>query len=125
MSSIATYSFMSLHGLPSFAGTKVDDITRQGVPGKAFWPVGKAAEPFPVTTLTACADYQTVVAVLEAYAALESAMVTVVDDHGVSWLNMMVRNVRPLGEAINASGGTQPGVGYYLVCEWTLEHIWV
>ena len=123
MSSVGGYSVMSMQGAPpTLSGTVLGDITRPGVPGKALWPVGTAATPFSVITTTACASAYAVGLAITAYCALKGNIVSIIDDAGNTYNNMVVREVRPINQ-FWAANGTNPAIAWILQTEWTFEHI--
>lgn len=123
MGSIGGYSVMSIQGPPpSLSGTVLGDITRPGVPGKAFWPIGTAGTPFSVITTTACASVVSIGLAITSYSALKGNIVSIVDDLGNQYNNLVVREVRPVAQ-FWAGYGTNPAINWILQCEWTFEHI--
>lgn len=123
MANIGGYSVMSLQGPPpSLSGTLLGDITRPGVPGKAFWTVGTQGAPFQVLSTTACASSYAVGLAIEAYSNLIGSIVSIIDDFGNQYNNLLVREVRPVRQ-FRTLNPTNPAIACILVTEWTFEHV--
>ena len=116
MPSVGTENFITLRGevLPKSAQSL--EITRPNVDGVATKLVGTKGEQFQlvgVADVALGAPFATTLKTkMEAYMALAGTLVTVVDDHGVSWTNIhILRVARPRARAIVTSTGGLTGSG--------------
>jgi len=125
MATIGAQSFFNGEGPPpKLAGVIVESITRMGVGGEAFWQAYLLGEPYVIRTLTRCTSANAIGAAVDTYRGLQASMVTYTDDLGVSWLNQMVLDVRPL-EGRRIIGASDGVTTHVLFCDWTLKHVQV
>ena len=102
-------------------GEQSEDITRRGVSGCAVTKIGKRSEHSRAVTKVDIVDDQ---AEFTAYKALETTLITIVDNHGKTYNNVLVHKVRKTSaRKINTIVGGVSGQdsAYLLVCEWTLQ----
>jgi len=123
MASIAGYTMLFVTGPIGRPGMATEPITRPGVDGSAFREVGLRCEPFLMTSLMDLEDAADVAAELNLYAALKGSLVTVVDDHGSTWTNVMVLDVQPIQtQTIGVSaGGLATTPTKLITARWTLQ----
>ena len=131
MGSLAGYPFIRLAGMPpKLPGIVLEEITRSGIPGKAFWQKGLSAQPFQVQAVGLYANLSALNLAQYTYAALQGAFIVAVDDLGQYWYDLMVHSVEPCpvdGEVNQRiiTTSTTPSATYMLGTCWTLESIYV
>lgn len=123
MASIGGYNVLVVQGPYQPRGMATERIERPGVDGTAFREKGIRGTPFQITTMVDCDDAPDLAALLLNYAALQGTLVTVVDDLGTSWTNVMVLGVQPVSaRAIGTSaGGLSTSAGTLATVRWTLQ----
>lgn len=126
MSSIGGISQIAIKGPPlGPMGQMVEVFTRSGVDGVAARQLGLRPginQPVSVTDAEDSDDVQTLKA---AYAAMRGTLVTVIDDHGETFDNVLVQDVRVDAQRAVAGGGGGPRVtseapGYLVYASWVL-----
>ena len=105
--SIGSYDFITLKYGNAPLGENVEEITRPGVDGIAYRKTGKRAVPFYMTGITTETSKGAVKTLVENYKKLQGTLVTVVDDIGNSWTNVMVLQMDYLGtkKVVSPVGG--------------------
>jgi len=123
MASIGGYSMIFVSGPVGRPGMATERIERPGVDGTAFREQGLRCEPFMMTSIVDLDDAADVAAELDLYAALKGTLVTVIDDHGSTWTNVMVLDVQPVEtKTIGVSAGGLATTPTKLVtARWTLQ----
>lgn len=91
---IGTETFITLRGPVVPLAERVETLKRKGLSGSDFRRVGKGALPFTVETMVDVSSTAGAKTKMLAYAALCGTLVTVKDDLGNQWTNVMVLNVR-------------------------------
>ena len=123
MSSIDGNTVISIRGqIESGDGERVEEITRAHVDGIAFRKIGKRGAPFSMTSLVDVGSAATAKSTYTTYKATEGSLVTLVDDAGNSWANVMVLSVRRGGvkRTYTPVGGISGG-GWLLSCQWVFR----
>jgi hypothetical protein len=113
----STFQFITLRGEAEPLGMILEDVTRPGENGHAYWEMGKRGRVFE---MEGKADYTTLSAAATSFDSLKSKqgkLATVVDDRGKSWSNVMLLDVEKAGlrPLISAAGGLQSGAGRALL----------
>jgi hypothetical protein len=124
-SSIGIYNFVFVKGATNVQIERLESFSRPGVDGESFRAIGKRAD---ITNFTSFSDLPTLGAAgtqLNLYAALVSQVVTVVDDLGYSWTNMLVLSVRQtLAKAIKTGvGGLYVSPLAVQTCSWEFKQL--
>jgi hypothetical protein len=93
------YPFLALHGSVQLAGMMLEQISRPGTDGHAFRQVGRRAEPFEMVGIF---DRGNGVSPYDAnplrLSQLRGAVVTVFDDHGTRFDDVVVLEVTKVEE---------------------------
>ena len=111
MPSIGTYSFITLGGQPSGLRADVQPFEFVNVIGTGY-KLGATHAPAiqcrPIVDVASEADAETLYANLQ---ALIGTLVTVVDDHAITWTNCMIEDVQLAGIKVGAvaTGGVNAG----------------
>ena len=123
MAAIGDISFITIKGTPRPMGMETEPLTRPGVDGTAFRELGTRGQPFQVTTIVDVDDAADAKTALESYAALRATLVTLTDDLGNSWANVMVIDVEPIEvKAVESGvGGLSQTGGVLVSARWTLQ----
>lgn len=125
MPGIGAYNFVTLKGeINPGSGHQMEEITRPGVDGVAFRRIGRRGFPFKVQSMVDVATDSAAAALLSSYKALQGTVVSLTDETGQVWNNIVVLNVRPAGRkyVVAKSGGLDAGqTGYLVRCEWMLQ----
>ena len=124
--SIGSETLVLLRGVMNPMGRTLEEITRPAVDGVSFRLEAKRSEPVSLVSLIDLADAAAAVTKLAAYQALIGTLVTVVDGHGQSHTNVMVRDVRPLEQRhspmiVGGLNVSPAGAGIKLACQWTVQ----
>ena len=109
-----TVTFVTLkRGDPSPPGEVVEDITRAGVDGRAARRTGTRGGGFMLTGQRDLLNAAGRVDFLNDCLALQGKVVTVTDDFGSVWTNIVVDMVRPQRSQpiLSAVGGIHAGAG--------------
>jgi hypothetical protein len=121
MATIGGRSVITVKGAPAPVGTVVADVSRPGVTGHAFQELGARAEPVVMESVIDCTDNAALKAEILEYVALQGTLVTVVDDLGNTWTNVMVLRVRTgQGKYVASAVGGVNGGNYLLRATWEM-----
>jgi len=122
MATIGGYYMISLSHRPQPMGETVREITRPEADGQAYAKQGLRAEATLAYAATDCASAAAARTEMAAYAAMRGALVTVVDDLGESYTNVLVVDVRERGRKVvcTAVGGVRAGT-VLLLTDWVLQ----
>lgn len=105
-------------------GMETEIITRRNVSGIAVREVGLRPGDNAMESCADAADAADVASLVSAYKALEGTLVTVVDDHGITSTNVLVRKVQVTRrqKIVPASGGvrTTGDFTYLVFASWQL-----
>lgn len=120
---IGSLTFVSLAGpIPTPIGYQVEDVSAPGRDGHEFRIGPKRSAPFRMisTVDIAAANLATVA---QSYAAAKGSKVTVKDNVGTDWTNVVVLDVRllPAVPMLAGVGGINAGSNMILQAEWTLQ----
>lgn len=85
----STLTLLSIETAP-LAGVQSRDIGRPTVPGAAFIRGGFRGEARAVNAMAACGNSPGLATTMLAINDLRGRLVTLTDDHGISWANVMV-----------------------------------
>lgn len=125
MASIGGYSFITLEGgLNPGSGEQLEEITRPGVDGVAYRRIGRRGVPFRMQSLADVANAANAHSLILNYKALQGGLVTLVDETGQSWFNVMVLRVQCSQPkyVTGMSGGLTGGqTGYLVSADWLLQ----
>jgi hypothetical protein len=117
-----TFTFLAMRNQVPLAGDVVEDISVPGVPGKAYlWSGFSGAIETVITTARLSAGDSVGICRMR-HKAVQGHLVTVTDDYGNAWLNVMVRGVRH-GQIFPIVGGAGllAGALAVVMTEWSLE----
>lgn len=118
MASIGGYIVHTLDKLPEPPGHQTVETQRPGVDGVSARTEGWRAPVTTVNTRTRLTASGQIKTLPEAYAALKGSLVTIVDDHGNSIYDVMVKDVRVL--RVQRVGVSTPPAYAILDCQWEL-----
>ena len=123
---VGAFLFITLKGtVEPGTGETLNVITRANVNGVAFRKIGKRANPFVMTgTVDSLTEASAKLLVYD-YKELQGTLVTVKDERGRSWTNVVVLGVRtgsikPIKTAVGQLSGPNPT--QLLTTQWTLQH---
>lgn len=122
--SIGSFTFLTLKGGVSIgSGMTLQEITRPNVDGISYRKVGKRGEPFQVNTVIDLLNYPTAKTRVSDYAAMQGTLVTLVEESGSTWNNVLVLNTRhvetvPIRSSV---GGITANSLVLLSMVWTLR----
>lgn len=119
MATIGGYTVFSIRNAVDIAGPKMERRLRPGVVGAAFLVAHWSGEPTQVETWTRCADASAAATALNAYTALRTSTVTVVDDHGRTRSNILVHDVQEV--SCETLSHATDSATKKLICRWILE----
>ena len=91
---IGGYEMISIQGRPAHLGESVEEITRPGADGHAWKYQGLRSEQRQLTTVSDFASAGAARAEMAGYAALKGQLVTIVDDFGQTYTDVMILDVR-------------------------------
>ena len=119
---IGGYGFISMTNILDLQGEAVLDITRPGVDGVAYHKIGERSRPVNVRTIADIFGAASVKTTMAAYKAMQGTLVTVQDDFGNSFSNVMVLNVQitRARKVETVSGGLIAG-DHTIEAAWTLQ----
>lgn len=123
MATIGGHTFITLRGSINPLGTDVIDITRPGVDGHAFMDIGKHAGRSQMQSIVDLTTAGAAKTVILAYKSLKGTLVSVVDDTGETYTNVLVVEVITTNPKFVATpvGGITGG-NYILRANWVLQH---
>lgn len=118
---LATSTFVVMRGPVQLAGYRLKELVTPGVYGKAWQLTGFHGRPFTMTT-----DAGFLVSGLGAakiaHGALQGQVVTVTDDYGVAWTNVVVIGVEFIAEIpLGTPVGDLSGKEVLLRTRWVLD----
>jgi hypothetical protein len=111
MSSVGGIPFFTVDTPSELAGWVGEPFTRPGVAGVGMQIVGWSGKAFQCRVQGACANDNYRNAAILACNALKTALVTLVDDFGVSWYYLRVQDFRPVRK-FDTIGNNQGGILY-------------
>lgn len=120
MSSIGGNTVFSISGQVPLSGYIVEDLLRKGVAGKEYRRIYFAGGEERLISITLISGVSYINDMKVAYKALQSNLVTIVDDYGDTWTNIMVKDVR-VAEVKPVVNSTVSGVTHVAITEWTVE----
>lgn len=117
------YSFITFDGVPQLASYEVKEIEENpGAAGVAYNVIGFKGPEFEVVSITGATDTSAVSAAIIAYNALKSSIVTVVDDLGISWTNILIIDVTiTRRQKILRPVGDMAGYNYLIETRWRMR----
>jgi hypothetical protein len=117
-----TFTFLTLRNQVPLAGDVMEDITGPGVAGKAFVWAGFHGDVETVMSVMALAAGEPVGIRRMQQRMFQGHVVTVTDDYGAIWTEVMCRGVRH-GQIfpIVAGAGLLAGKAVVMMTEWSLE----
>lgn len=123
MASIGGSSFITLRGSINPTGTDVIEITRPGVDGHAFMDMGKHAGKSQMQSIADVSNASGAKAAILAYKALKGTLITVTDDTGQQYTNVLVQEVIATNpKNVKTPVGGLVGGSYLLSANWVLQH---
>ena len=119
---VTTLTFIRLSRPAMPIGERVKDITRPNVDGHAFRKIGKRAPPSEFVSLVDVATLAGVQTVMQSYAAMQGAVVTVTDDLANVWADAVVLAVEVTEAAAvaGAVGGLNAPSVAIVRARWTI-----
>jgi hypothetical protein len=115
----STFNFISLRGEPEPVGLEVQEVSRPGQNGHAYWEVGKRGRPFE---MEGYADYTSASAAATSFDAMKGKQGQVasslLDDRGRTYFDVAVLSVEKVGirPLAGSVGGLVPaGTGFALL----------
>jgi len=123
MASIGGYNFITIKGQINGFHERLETFNRPGVDGTSFRSLGSRSE---ISNIESTVDlpYQASAANnMAAYRNMVSTVVTIVDDHGVSWTNMLILGVREVSARtiIKGTGGYYTNPALIHVVAWEIQ----
>jgi len=122
-SKIGTYQFISVKWPANPMGERLSEITRPGVDGVGYKKEGKRAEPVVIEASVDADDAAATVTWMTNLKALEGTLQTIYDDHGQSFTNVGILEVRrrlPM-KVETATGGVSTNKKYLLIFDITVQ----
>jgi len=125
MSSIGLYSFIFVKGNTNGQRQTVEPFDRPGIDGESFQMRGTRAELSTFTSFRDLAFFASAKSNILAYENMVGDVVTVIDDLGNAWANMLVMGVRQINaRAIgNAAGGLEANPTATQTCNWEFKKL--
>ena len=120
MSTIGGYTVFSIQGQVPLAGYIVEDLLRKGVAGKEYRRIYFTGGEERLISFTLVAGASAIGPLKVAYKALQSNLVTIVDDYGTTWYNIMVKNVH-VAKVKPVVNSTTASVTHVVITEWAVE----
>jgi len=122
---IGAYNFLTLRGSINVMQERLEEFTRPGVDGMSFQAVGERAEVSQLQTVRDLAYASSAASMMSSYKALVGDVVTIVDDDGVSWYNMLVLKVMQVSneKIIGSVGGLVSGALALQTVNWEVQSL--
>ena len=125
----AAGTMLSMQGLIKPASQTLAEFSRGGVDGKGYQKMGERPEPFTLITSVGLAGTTDISDRMDHYISLIGTLVSIIDEMGVTWTNVLVRGVQPVeagtGARLLIVGGTTTvnptNARAMLVAQWTCE----
>jgi hypothetical protein len=92
----STVNFITLKGEVQALAPVVDDVTRPGVNGHAYWEAGSRGRPFEMVGYLDCATTSSARVFYLAMAAWRGKLASFMDDYGLTGQNAMMLEVEKL-----------------------------
>jgi hypothetical protein len=89
-----TINWLRVSGRPNNLAERVQDITRPGIDGQAYRRINKRARPFQVELVATLTSESALQSTVDTMFGFQGKLVTLTDDHGRSYFNVMVLDVR-------------------------------
>ena len=122
MASVGGISVYSIRGRVDGAQERVEVIGNENVDGLAALKTGVRGEPFELRSMVFTNSTALIGTIENSYRAIVGSVVSVVDDHGVTWTNLLVLRVKAAGEQVYAVA--QPSSSSVRVdAIWTLQSV--
>lgn len=123
MSSIGIYNFITVKGAVNLKQQRLEPFSRPGVNGESFQAIGARAEVSTFTSTGDVASLSSAANLLAAYSNLVDSVVSITDDLGVTWRNMLVTAVRQVSarRIIIGVGGLVSNPAAMHVVEWEFK----
>src|SRR5688572_6639307 len=90
---LVSYQFVSLNGPLDGIGEQLEDLSRPGFDGAALRKTGKRGEPFSLVGVRDFLTRDDAKAFIDALKALQGAIVSVIDGHGIEWTGLALLRV--------------------------------
>lgn len=122
---ISAYNFLTLRGSINVMQERLEEFTRPGVDGMSFQAVGERAEVSQLQTVRDLAYASSAANMMSSYKALVGEVVTIVDDDGVSWYNMLVLKVTQVSneKIVGSVGGLVTGALALQTVNWEVQSL--
>jgi hypothetical protein len=116
-------TFITLKGQVQPPGLMTEDISRPGVNGSAFRELQVSGEPFEMRGLRDCLNAADAKAKFALLKAMQGKTVTVVDDYGQSWTDVMLLSVEKAEQnaLVLAAGGVQASATALLAVRFVMQ----
>ena len=122
---IGAYNFIALHGSVNGMQERLEEFARPGINGVSFRAIGERADVSNLQTerdmlLKASRDTQ-----MAAYESLVGSKVSITDNQGNVWSNMLVRRVSEVRffENISATGGLETNPQAFQIVNWEVQSL--
>jgi len=108
---------------PDRPGTQVETIVRPGVDGVAFRDLGSRGDPFDALAVVDCDNAAAAPALAVTLKALQGTLIEAEDDHGQTYTNLMLLQVRVLARRAikTAVGGVSSTKGVLMRLGFRLQ----
>lgn len=119
---IATYSFIRMEGAVPLAGEILTRMLRKGVAGVAYVSISWHGEPGQVVCQSGWANAAAAASAKIGHKGLQGQVVSVVDDWGITWTNLVCVDARNVMEEPLVTGvGTLSGKTVKLTTVFTFD----
>ncbi len=113
---------ITMTGTPRLLEERLRDITRPGVDGSAFKKLGKRAEWFEIRTMSGAASAAAANTLIEGYRDLVGTLVVLVDDHNITWNNVVVLRITQAAiRKISTPAGGTADMTHAVFVTWQLQ----
>lgn len=113
---------ITMRGGPTPEAERIVDITRPGVDGAAYKKIGKRADRFEMMTMSGSNSAANAWGLVETYRNLVGTLVTLVDDHDVTWNNVAVHRIaNPRVRKVATPAGGTTGMTHAVFVRWEMQ----
>ena len=123
---IGAYNFIALHGSINGMQERLEEISRPGIDGVSFRAIGERADVSNLQTERDMLLKSSRKIQLAAYESLVGGSpVTIIDNQGNVWNNMIVRSVSEVRffENISATGGLETNPQAFQKVNWEVQQV--
>ncbi len=123
MAAVGGYTIFGWRGSDGvqLSGMETREVARDGVSGLDVIQIGVRGKPFKMTAMVDCVDALTRAYTKINFSAMQGNLVTVQDNTGINWANILVKDVAHIKEETHTGvvGGLNQG-NYWLETQFTL-----